>query len=100
MATTNHPESAHDEARMPAEAQVQDGQIVSGEAQGAEQDASRVPEERTLRVVVQVEVQEPRQQMSFQRITVVSEAVRDVIHIIGGSRGAEAGDLCSKAVQA
>ena len=57
-----------------------------------EPDVRRASEERTLRVVMQVEVQEQRQQTPFQRITVMSEAVRDVIHVIGGSRGAEAGE--------
>ena len=75
MATTDHPKNAPDNASTPAPLQAQDGQIVSGEAQSVEQDA-----------------QEQRQPMPFQRITVVNEAGRDVIHVIGGSRGAEAAE--------
>ena len=91
MATTDHPESAHDEATTPAPLQAQGGQIVSGEAQGVGQDASRAPEERTLRVLVQVEVQEQDQQMPYRRITVTSEARRGGIRIIG-SPSTESGD--------
>ena len=91
MATTDHPESVHDDVGTPVEVQARDEQMISGEVHGVEPDVRRASEERTLRVVMQVEVQEQRQQTPFQRITVMSEAVRDVMHVIGGSRGAEAG---------
>jgi hypothetical protein len=91
MTTTDHLENVHDNAKTPAPPQAQGGQIVSEDAQEVGQDARRVPKERTLRVVVQAAVQEPHQPTPFQRSTVISESVRDVIRVIGGSRGAEVG---------
>ena len=50
MATTDHPESVHDDVGTPVEVQARDEQMVSGEVHGVEPDVRRASEERTLRV--------------------------------------------------